>query len=330
MSVPLPRFLQIEPVGQCNLACRMCPVVMRGHGGPGKPPAFMPFETFRSLVDQFEGVEELHLQGLGEPFLHPRFFDMIAYAAGRGVAVSTNTNLTALSERRAEQCVTSGLARLHVSLDAADAAAYEYIRVGSRYSRVVRNLEMLVAAKKQLGSAKPEIRLVAVLMRRNLDQLPGLVRFAHEHGIAAMSVQHLAHDFTEDTLPAKYASMRAFVDAETLIGSDAPRIQEVFAATRELARALGVEIRLPRVDVQLAARKGKCDWPWRGAYVAYSGEAMPCCMVATPDRVNFGNMARDGVAQIWDNAAYNAFRDRLASDTPPDICRGCAVYRGMF
>jgi hypothetical protein len=53
-------------------------------------------------------------------------------------------------------------------------------------------------------------------------------------------------------------------------------------------------------------------------------------MVATPDRVNFGNMARDGVARIWDTGSYNAFRDALASDTPPEICRGCAVYRGIF
>ena len=57
---------------------------------------------------------------------------------------------------------------------------------------------------------------------------------------------------------------------------------------------------------------------------------MPCCMVATPDRANFGNMAREGVAPIWDGAAYNEFRDRLASDSPPEICRGCAVYHGRF
>jgi radical SAM protein with 4Fe4S-binding SPASM domain len=79
-------------------------------------------------------------------------------------------------------------------------------------------------------------------------------------------------------------------------------------------------------------RKGvtRCDWPWRGAYVAYNGEAMPCCMVATPDRVNFGNMARDGVARIWDNAAYRRFREQLASDDPPEVCRGCALYHGTF
>ena len=48
----LPRFVQIEPVGQCNLKCRMCPVVYREE----KPPAFMSFEAFCSLVDQFSAV----------------------------------------------------------------------------------------------------------------------------------------------------------------------------------------------------------------------------------------------------------------------------------
>ena len=57
---------------------------------------------------------------------------------------------------------------------------------------------------------------------------------------------------------------------------------------------------------------------------------MPCCMVATPDRLNFGNVVKDGVTAVWNNEAYNAFRARLASDDPPEICRGCAVYNGTF
>jgi radical SAM protein with 4Fe4S-binding SPASM domain len=329
MTVPLPRFVQIEPVGQCNLACRMCPVTLREDGGPGKPPAFMPFETFASLIDQFPDLTELHLQGLGEPLLHPRFFDMVAYAAARGIEVSTNTNLTALSPRRAEQAVRSGLARMHMSLDAADPAAYEYIRVGARFDRVLRNLEMLVDAKRRCGALFPELRLVAVLMRRTLDGLPELVRFAHQQGVAVLSVQHLAHDFTESTLPEKYAPMREFVDAESVLQIDASQVAGVFEQASALAIELGVELRLPRISNERMPKRG-CDWPWRGAYVAYSGQAMPCCMVATPDRVNFGNMAREGVERIWDNDAYNDFRGRLASDTPPEICSGCAVYRGVF
>jgi hypothetical protein len=57
--VKLPEFVQIEPVGQCNLKCRMCPVVYRDE----KPPALMAFDAFCRLLDEFERMKELHLQG---------------------------------------------------------------------------------------------------------------------------------------------------------------------------------------------------------------------------------------------------------------------------
>ena len=87
---PLPSFVQIEPVGQCNLRCRMCPIAYRNEG---ERPAFMPLETFCRLIEQFPALRELQLQGMGEPFLHPRFLDMVRFAAARGIEVSTNTNL---------------------------------------------------------------------------------------------------------------------------------------------------------------------------------------------------------------------------------------------
>jgi radical SAM protein with 4Fe4S-binding SPASM domain len=334
---PLPSFVQIEPVGQCNLECRMCPVVYRGDGGaraPGKPPAFMSLETFRSVLDQFPGIRELHLQGMGEPFLHPRLVDMIRYAAAKGIEVSTNTNLTALSDRRIDELVASGLKELHVSLDAAEAEAYEYIRVGSRFARVMRNLERLMEAKRRAGGEEPEVSLVAVAMRRNLEQLPRLVRLARDHGIATISVQHLAHDFSEGTLPPKYQPMRDFVDRQTLLDADSREVERWFAEAREAAERLGVRLRLPKLargaPPPEARGVDRCDWPYRRAYVSYTGQAMPCCMIATPDRHAFGNMAKEGAVRVWTSAEYQAFRERLASGEPPEICRGCAVYNGTF
>src|SRR5215469_1742505 len=106
---PLPRYVQLEPVGQCNLRCQMCPIQFRQDGPPHGPPAFMKYETFTRIVDELPTLEHLHLQGLGEPMMHPRFFEMVAYAAARGIEVSTNTNLTLLLRAgRARQAVTCG------------------------------------------------------------------------------------------------------------------------------------------------------------------------------------------------------------------------------
>jgi hypothetical protein len=52
-------------------------------------------------------------------------------------------------------------------------------------------------------------------------------------------------------------------------------------------------------------------------------------MLKTLQRLNLGNMRRSGVVRVWNSEAYREFRERLASNNPPDICRDCAVYEGM-
>src|SRR5512134_2694575 len=131
----LPSFVQIEPVGRCNLRCQMCPVQFRQHGAT---PALLDFGAFCTLLDGFPGLAELHLQGLGEPLMHPRFFDMVRHAAARGIAVSTNTNLTLLTQARAQEAASCGLTEISVSIDAASAPVYESIRIGARLARVLR------------------------------------------------------------------------------------------------------------------------------------------------------------------------------------------------
>lgn len=326
-QVPLPEYVQIEPVGQCNLRCRMCAIQFRKDGTPHGPPAFMDFGVFVRIVNGMTRLKRLHLQGLGEPFMHPRFFDMVKYASDRGVRVTSNSNLTLLGDRRAEQCVASGLAELHVSIDGATAATYESIRVRARYARVMRNLEHLTSLQRRRGVSRPKIVIVFVLMRRNFEELPALVRQAAGWGVGEVFVQHLCHDFGESSLPSHYAPMRDFVDGETIAGVESAAVAGIFAEAKADAARLGVALRLPSIE-----RKSTpgCDWPWTGAYFSYEGLAMPCCMIGTPDRLNFGDAGARGVETVWHGPDYQAFRDRLASDDPPDICRSCALYHGTF
>lgn len=331
----LPSYVQLEPVGQCNLRCQMCPIQFRRDGPPHGPPAFMDYELFTRILDDLPTLSELHLQGLGEPMMHPRFFEMVETATARGISVTTNSNVTLLTRARAERCVTSGLATLHVSLDAASAETYERIRVRAHFERVLRNLTHLRDAKRDLGSPAPNVRLVIVVMRQNLDELSALVRLAHEMGIHTMWVQHLCHDFGESSLPAHYAPMRDFVTEQTLLTESPDRVTAAFALAQAEADVLGVTLRLPNTEPHghpagTPGRK-RCDWPWHGPYLSYQGFSMPCCMIATPDRGNFGKVGKDGsIAEIWSGAKYEEFRDALASESPPEICRSCAVYRGTF
>ena len=334
MPAPTPSFLQVEPVGQCNLRCRMCPITHRREGTPAGPPAFLSFARFTRLVDEAEGVVELQLQGLGEPMLHPRFFDMVEYATRAGIRVSTNTNGTLLGSARALRCVTSGLAALHLSVDGASAATYEAIRVRARFDALLRNLDHLMEARARLGSDRPRVRIVAVAMRRNLGELAAIVELAAEHGVGEVFVQHLCHEYGEESLPERYRPMRAFVARETLLAEDPARVEAAFAAARAAARARGVALRLPRLaprtDTGSRHGRARCDWPWRGAYLSWDGRTMPCCMVSTPDRITLGNVFEDGLAATFDNAAYRSFRAAIERDDPPEVCRSCAIWAGTF
>ena len=332
-QVATPTFAQIEPVGQCNLRCQMCAIQFRTDGAPHGPLAFMEFDRFCALLEQMPALRQLHLQGLGEPLMHPRFFDMVAHAVARGIRVTTNTNLMLLSRRRAEQCLDSGLDELHVSLDAADAEVYERIRVRASLERVLNNLRRLMALRDGAGRRRPSVHIIMVIMRQNLQELPELVRLTHELGAEALSVQHLCHDFGEDALPEAYRPMRAFVDSENLVVEDAQRVQQVFSAARRSAAELGVSLRLPpldRRDPRPPRAAPRCDWPWRGPYISYRGEVMPCCMVGTPDRACLGHTALESFDTVWGGAAYGAFRDGLLREEPPDVCSSCAIYNGTF
>jgi radical SAM protein with 4Fe4S-binding SPASM domain len=266
--------------------------------------------------------------------MHPRFFDMVHFAAQRGIRVSTNTNMTIMTDARAAECVTSGLHTMNVSLDGATAAVYESIRVKGRLHKVLRNLQRLLKAKTIAQTMLPHVRLVAVVMRQNIDELPALVRLASEEGAASLSVQQLCHDFGESSLPAHYQPMRRFIDEQRLAKNDLEHVRAVFDETMAEAARLKIELRLPNIEPRChppgTPGRMRCDWPWRGSYISYDGKAMPCCMVATPDRIHFGDMAKDGVATVWHNEAYEEFRTQLSSDDPPEVCRSCAVYSGTF
>jgi MoaA/NifB/PqqE/SkfB family radical SAM enzyme len=294
----------------------------------------MAFESFVKLLDGFEGLEELHLQGLGEPMMHPRFFDMVEEAAGRGIRVTTNSNFTLVTRTRAERLARSRLHCIHVSVDGARPESYEAIRVRGRFARVVHNLGLFADARARLGAPGPRLHIVVVVMRQNLGELADIVRLARRFDAAQVFVQHLCHDFGEASLPSDYAPMRQYVEEQTLLNESAERIDAAFDEASRVAAELGMDLRLPRTRVKDhppgTPGRERCNWPWKGAYVSYQGLAMPCCMISTPDRLNFGNMVEAGVAATWHGTSCEAFRRALDSDTPPDICKSCAVYNGTF
>jgi radical SAM protein with 4Fe4S-binding SPASM domain len=290
-------------------------------------------ELFHRLLDDVP-VRRLTLQGLGEPLLSPYLPEMIEAAVRRDIRVGFNSNATLLNQRRAAELVASGVDWLHVSLDGASAGVYEAIREGARFDTVLANLAGLARAKQQAGSATPWIRVVFVAMRDNIGELPALIRLLTSIGVNELRVQNLSHSFTDTDPAGRYDEIRAFTADQALWnGADLDRARAVFAAAAQAAAGTGLRLRLPHLtetDTDTDTGQGNCTWPWDAAYITSTGVVQPCCMVMGDDRVALGTIAETGFAEIWYGEAYREFRRRLSSDDPPDVCRGCSLYRRTF
>ena len=333
-QMPSPSYVQIEPVGTCNLRCTMCPINFREDKPLVGSQKLMQYELYTRIVDQFENMQTLHLQGLGEPMLHPRFFDMVTYAVGKGARVTTNTNLTLLNKRRAELCVTSGLDTLHFSIDGVKAETYENIRLNAHFDKVMQNLENLVEAKQRLNSSLPHLHMVIVIMKQNLEELPDLVKLAHQYGAEEVFAQQLSHDFDDPSFNPRFKPLHDYVDEQSLLYEDPERVEKYFGEARRLAKETGVIVRLPRTKPRTkpltTLGPDRCDWPYSRAYISFQGYMMPCCIASTPDTINMGLIMGDNLEEIWNGEAFEQFREQLASNQPPELCRYCSIYNGVF
>jgi radical SAM protein with 4Fe4S-binding SPASM domain len=329
LTPALPREIQVEVTGACNLRCQMC--LVRYRPALDRRSGSLSLEAFKALVDTLPELSVVTLQGLGEPLLAPHLVDMIEHAARRGCRVGFNTNGTLLTAKRAERLVRAGLAWLHVSVDGATAATYEGIRDGASFDRVAANVRSLIEVKRRLGADRPDVSLVFVAMRRNVHELPDLVRLTASWGVGKLRVQNLSHSFGDTDPAGSYAEIREFAAREAL-WDDGARGVPAFDDARRVAAALGVDVRLPRLEPRVAAGDGEpgCDWPWRSAYVTHTGAVQPCCMLMGGDRGVLGDVGTTPFDEIWRGATYREFREALLTRTPPAVCRGCAMYRGVF
>jgi radical SAM protein with 4Fe4S-binding SPASM domain len=328
---PLPRELQVEVTGACNLRCRMCLVSYQP--ALGRTSGAMDLATFKRLVDGLPTLRRVTMQGLGEPLLAPDFFPMLEHLAERGIEMGFNTNGTLLTRERAERLVELGVSWLHVSLDGATAPTYEDIRGRSSFELVRRNIVGLVEVMRERGAEKPDVELVFVAMRRNVHELPAVVRFAADVGVPTVWVQNLSHSFSDTDPAGGYREIREYAEAEALWAGPNEEAERIFADARATAEELGVHLRLPRLAEPAARRRRGapgCDWPFRSAYVTHDAKVQPCCAVMGADRAVLGDASAEGFAAVWSNDEYREFRAKLLTDEPPDVCAGCSMYRHVF
>ena len=109
-----PASISFEPTTSCNLRCPECPSGLRAFT---RPTGMLKNQFFNDSILQLK--KELHYLTFyfqGEPYLNPKFLDMVKFAHDNKIYTATSTNGHYLKDEMAKKTIESGLDRLIISI----------------------------------------------------------------------------------------------------------------------------------------------------------------------------------------------------------------------
>ncbi|MEW5766348.1 MAG: SPASM domain-containing protein [bacterium] len=303
-----PIWLQLELTSRCNLKCIMCGQKRQD----GLRLGDMPLNLFKQTEDVLSYLPQVSSYGWGESLLHPDYLKMFRIMRKYQADVLLYTNGMRLTEEIAKEIVVGGCRDLVFSFAGATKETSEYIRRGLDFSRLVRAVEMVQDLKQRFISSKPNLRIAFLAMRKNIRELPQLVRLASSLGVKKILITYLVVNRPELRDESLYYHQEL--------------ANEFLKAGLEEAKRLGVSIDLPgffgRKSDNGSQRK-VCYEPWTNAYISNEGKVIPCCKISTP----LGDLSKHTFEEIWNSKAYTNFRQRVNSDHPPAECRECPFFK---
>ncbi|MCX7046124.1 MAG: radical SAM protein [Candidatus Sumerlaeota bacterium] len=358
-----PRWIQVGTNWTCNLRCCFCrrqnpSTDLAGAASPrnaqtntqtgtsaGDPEnsRVIPRPVMERLLEILPFAEVFSLTPLGEPLMYPDLeWFLERYQAVRARNLQMTTNGVLINEQWARRLVEAGTRRLFVSMESADPNLYSQMRVGARLEQVSRGLDLMNEWKDRLGAQSPEIIMAATFLRRNIEGLPELVRYARDHRMARVSVQlmeaevpGLEPETLEHHLPV---TMRALKEARRLAAELGvtleihEALQRLLAAHREtpevaawLDEAAQTKDAAGHADRARTAAEAwrprsvieRCIQPWASLMVDTDGDCRPCCWAG----ISIGNLAVQPFDAVWNSRAAQSLRRAFLADIIPAGCR---------
>lgn len=327
----------VEPTTACNLRCRTC---IRNVWD--EPIGYMTAGTFARVA---AGVQALPhpptvvFGGLGEPLVHPDILDMLRQAKRAEARVELITNGVLLDDACARALIDLGLDGLWVSLDGASPECYAGVRVEGDLSVVMANLERLRDLKILRRVQQPRIGVCFVAMKRNLAELPDVLKLEYRIGAREFLITHVYPHTQELLEEALYRrSIGDSLRSRSRIRMARPQF------TRDTAWMLDAMInghygaRLEGLDALWPT--DTCPFVFRGsACVRWDGALSPCLpllhrhtsylgrRLRTSQPHILGSLQDQDLSALWDAPEYAALRRRLEEfDFPPcTACNACEL-----
>jgi len=326
----LPHRLYLESTLKCNFLCRTCT--------KGYEPYYAEdlrgdiFEKVRAEV--LPTVVRMSITGFGEPTMAADFEKILGAGIDNGTLVHFVTNASLLNFERIEK-LTSYPVDITISFDGATKETFESVRQGSNFNLVLEKLAMIRKLRDiHLSQVHSNFAFNFVALRRNIRELPDVVRIAHRYGIRSVGVADYSFNGNEfDAESPRYEPAVANaalaearrVASELGISLNTPpdylpvpppaRSESLFNKLRRHRRIFPARDRFP----------SKCSSPWTEPYIHTDGRITPCCASGQ----HLGDMRERDFHSIWNGWRYRLLRLRIHSPIPPLGCRTCFVAWGI-
>jgi MoaA/NifB/PqqE/SkfB family radical SAM enzyme len=334
--------IYIEATNHCNIACRMC---MRNTWDESY--GWMSEETFAAILQSLQDcspVPIVSFGGLGEPLSHPRLVDMVVQLKEIGAQVEIITNGTLLDEKRARQLVDSGLDMLWVSIDGASPESYADVRLGAALPEVLANMDRLHKMREGWRYfPTPQIGVTFVAMKRNIDDLPEVIKLGRRVGAKHFMVSHVLPYSDEMQAESLYDQMLrniTYMPSKWVPQLNLPKMN-IDERTRDVFfQLLNSGCNLNFAGNNMAGSNDVCTFVESGSIsIGWEGSTSPCPPLLhnhvsylhgkerRSRRHLIGNVNERPLLDLWRDPDYVAYRKRVLSFAfaPCTPCGGCEL-----
>ena len=300
-----PRQVQIEITNRCNMDCPMCQ-----REDLDIELEHMSWSHFTKVVDKLIHREDITLTGWGEPFIHPRVFDMIAYCKERGHKVMITSNGLFTKPSMVDDILKSDVDTVTFSIDSVN--GNETVVEGHTSNKVYENIEAVVKGRNPgaLG-----VRLQATLHQNCENDLYDVIRYGARIGCDIINVGRLDRQFRPNLeRPDSKQELSIFLKADAIAQSNGIQLDWLqYSVSSGFTRFF---YRLLRKKLH---RSGQyCLKTFDYAYVTREGQVTPCCLLPG---AKMGNLLDDSLGNIWQNGKFNHFRENYS-----DTCGNCDLW----
>jgi MoaA/NifB/PqqE/SkfB family radical SAM enzyme len=331
----------IEPTNQCNLECRTC--IRNVWEESSGMMQWEVFERILSGIQAFSPIPTIFLGGFGEPLVHPKIIEMIRAVKELGCCVELITNGILLSENISKQLVDIGLDVLWISIDGVTPESYADVRLGASLPTVLYNLDSLLRIRDQAFKTKPQVGIACVAMKRNIHELPELIRLVGEKGIELFSISNIlayTPELKEEVMYERTLIDRSYPSNSKAAETSYPHSDRSVNVLDAYQKALQDDFRFQLAGDQVDKATNRCPFVSKGSTsIRWDGELSPCLpLLHTYDSYlgnrlrrsraySFGNISVRSLVELWDDPDYIALRQRLQvfDFSPCTFCNSCEM-----